>query len=270
MNPLLSLLLALAGAFFLSGGGALQWLGHERNGRIGPGGWKVAKVPCWWLGIACGAVGSICHYAALWVGLVALVLPVSSLHIVLTALAMSRLRKEAILGLRAVGIVLVSLGVGLCLAAEVGKTSERMASLPDAAICVALLCALGLANFLLRRPSNRFAAASGLAFASAAVSWKMLSLATRIPQRTGAATVFSISCAAGFLLMQAGFRRGGAGAVNATSTGTATVLAMVAAAFLFGEPVAPIAWIGTGCVAAGVAFIGWRRPDPAQRERRQE
>ena len=259
MSPLLSLLLALAGAFFLAAGGALQWLGHERNGRNGPPGWKVARIPCWWLGILGSALGSICHYAALWIGLVALVLPVSSLHIVLTALVMSRLRKEAILGLRAWGIVLVGLGVLLCLAAEAGKTSGRIASPPHLAVCLALLAVLALAGFLLRRPSDRFAVGSGLAFSFSTVSWKILSQASCFPERLGAGSLFASSYAIGFILIQSGFRRGGAGAVNATANGTATVLAMVAAAFVFGEPVAPTAWIGTACVGAGVAFIGWRR-----------
>jgi len=258
LRSLLPLLSALAGALLLSAGGALQWLGHERSGRTRAGGWNVALVPLWWSGILLGTLGSLCHYAALWIGQVALVLPVSSLHIALTALLMSRLRKEAVQGKRAAGIALVALGVLLCLAGPSGIFRLRPIALSAAAgtaILLALVCAVAA---LSRRAASRWAAGSGLAFAAAAVSWKILSQAGPASPRAVAATAFAATYLAGFLLMQAGFRRGGAAAVNATSTGIATILAMVAASSLLGEPVPAASWIGTLGVALGVLLIGWR------------
>jgi|GEM_PF-1268512 len=258
-KPLLSLLLALAGAFLLATGASLQWLGHERNGRCDTSGWRVFLVPLWWAGILASAAGTICHYTALWIGLVALVLPVSGLHIALTALAMSRLRKEALLGLRAWGISLVALGVLLCLFGEAGRTA---ADLPSRLgwITPGVLGAATLSSILLlRRPSDRFAVGSGLAFAASAVAWKLMAESAILPDRILSAAVFAACYTTGFLLIQAGFRRGGAGAVNATANGVATALAMVAAVSLFGEPVPAVSWVGTAVVAAGVALIGWRR-----------
>jgi drug/metabolite transporter (DMT)-like permease len=258
LKHLLPLLLALAGAIFLSGGGALQWLGHERSGRTGTPGWKVALSPLWWSGILLGALGNLCHYAALWIGLVALVLPVSSLHIALTALLMSRLRKEAVQGKRAAGIALVAVGVILCLAGQSGIFRSRPIALSAAGGTAILLALAGAVATLSRRASSRWAAGSGLAFAAAAVSWKILSQAGPTFPRAVAAAVFAATFVAGFLLMQGGFRRGGAAAVNATSTGIATVLAMVAASSLLGEPVPAASWIGTLGVALGVLLVGWR------------
>jgi len=257
-KPLLSLVLALASAVLLSAGAILQWLGHERNGRCSSG-WKVWMVPRWWMGILASCAGTICHYTALWIGLVALVLPVSGLHIALTAVGMSRMRKEALLGLRGWGIGCVAAGVLLCLAGEAGKSSVGLPAGFGFAV-PGILSAIVLAGILLlRRPSDRFAVGSGLAFAAAAVSWKLMAEDPTLFDRICAGVVFAASYAAGFLLIQAGFRRGGAGAVNATANGTATALAMVAAVSLFGEPVPVISWIGTAAVAAGVALIGWRR-----------
>jgi multidrug transporter EmrE-like cation transporter len=257
-KPLLSLVLALAGAFLLSAGGVLQWLGHERNGRCASG-WKVYLVPLWWTGILASAAGTICHYTALWIGLVALVLPVSGLHIAFTAVAMSRLRKEALLGFRAWGIGCVAVGVLLCLAGEAGRSSADLPARFGFVVPGILGAAVLLGSFLLRRPSDRFAVGSGLAFAASAVSWKLMSGDPRISDRIFAALFFAVTYTAGFLLIQAAFRKGGAGAVNATANGTATALAMVAAVSLFGEPVPAISWIGTAAVAAGVALLGWRR-----------
>lgn len=258
-KPFLSLILALAGAFLLAAGASLQWLGHERNGRRTTSGWRVFLVPLWWLGILASAGGTICHYTALWIGLVALVLPVSGLHIALTAFAMSRLRKEALLGLRAWGIALVAMGVLLCLFGEAGRTA---ADLPTRHgwIVPGLLGAAALSSvLLLRRPADRFAVGSGLAFAASAVAWKLMAQTEILPDRICSALVFAASYTTGFLLIQAGFRRGGAGAVNATANGVATALAMVAAVSLFGEPVPAVSWLGTAVVASGVALIGWRR-----------
>jgi len=257
-KPLVSLVLALASAVLLSAGGILQWLGHERNGR-GSSGWKVYTVPLWWMGILASAGGTICHYTALWIGLVALVLPVSGLHIALTALAMSRLRKEALLGLRAWGIACVALGVLLCLAGEAGRTSDDLPARFGFVVPGILSAAVLLGSFLLRRPSDRFAVGSGLAFAASAVSWKLMAQDIAMLDRICAGAVFTTTYTTGFLLIQAGFRKGGAGAVNATANGTATALAMVAAVSLFGEPVPAISWVGTAAVAIGVALIGWRR-----------
>lgn len=257
-KPLLSLVLALASAVLLSAGGVLQWLGHERNGRRSSG-WKVYMVPVWWSGILASAAGTVCQYAALWIGLVALVLPVSGLHIALTALAMSRLRKEVLLGLRAWGIACVAIGVLLCLAGEAGRTADGLPVKFGFAVPCLFGAVVLFGILLLRRPSDRFAVGSGLAFAVSAVSWKLMAQDTGISERIFAAACFAATYATGFLLIQAGFRKGGAGAVNATANGTATALAMVAAVSLFGEPVPAISWVGTAGVAAGVALIGWRR-----------
>ncbi len=257
-KPLLSLVLALASALLLSAGGILQWLGHERNGRRSSG-WKVWMVPLWWMGILASAAGTICHYTALWIGLVALVLPVSGLHIALTAMAMSRLRKEVLLGLRAWGIACVAVGVLLCLVGEAGRTSEDHLARLGFVIPGILAASVLFGIFLLRRPSDRFAVGSGLAFAASAVSWKLMAQDPLIFDRICAGLFFGVTYTTGFLLIQAGFRKGGAGAVNATANGTATALAMVAAVSLFGEPVPFISWIGTAAVAAGVALIGWRK-----------
>jgi drug/metabolite transporter (DMT)-like permease len=216
-------------------------------------------VPLWWTGILASAAGTICHYTALWIGLVALVLPVSGLHIAFTAVAMSRLRKEALLGFRAWGIGCVAVGVLLCLAGEAGRSSADLPARFGFVVPGILGAAVLLGSFLLRRPSDRFAVGSGLAFAASAVSWKLMSGDPRISDRIFAALFFAVTYTAGFLLIQAAFRKGGAGAVNATANGTATALAMVAAVSLFGEPVPAISWIGTAAVAAGVALIGWRR-----------
>jgi drug/metabolite transporter (DMT)-like permease len=258
-KPFLSLVLALAGAFLLATGASLQWLGHERNGRCDTSGWRVLFVPLWWAGILASAAGTICYYSALWIGLVALVLPVSGLHIALTALAMSRLRKEALLGLRAWGISLVALGVLLCLFGEAGRTAADLPTRHGWMVPGFLGAAGFLSILLLRRTSDRFAVGSGLAFAASAVAWKLMAENPILSDRIVAAAIFAASYTAGFLLIQAGFRRGGAGAVNATANGVATALAMVAAVSLFGEPVPAISWLGTAAVAAGVALIGWRR-----------
>src|ERR1035437_2375671 len=191
-KPLLSLVLALASALLLSAGEILQWLGHERNGRRSSG-WKVWMVPLWWMGILASAAGTICHYTALWIGLVALVLPVSGLHIALTALAMSRLRKEVLLGLRAWGIGCVAVGVLLCLVGEAGRTSEDHLARLGFVIPGILAAVVLFGIFLLRRPSDRFAVGSGLAFAASAVSWKLMAQDPLIFDRICAGLFFGVT-----------------------------------------------------------------------------
>ncbi|MBK8804905.1 MAG: hypothetical protein IPN71_23120 [Fibrobacteres bacterium] len=265
MSQVLALVLAVAGAVFLSGGCVLQWLGHEANQHQRRKGWKVSLEPLWIGGIAASALGTFLHYAALWNGLLALVLPVSSLHIVFTALAMGWLRKEAILGHRAAGIALVAVGVVICTLVEsrvdgVDRFDPR--GLPAfAALAVAVLAS----GWFLMRPPQALSIGAGVSYAVSALAMKIGSIGSTLPAWTWM-TVFVATYVAGFVCFQAGFRRGGAGMVNAVATGVSTAVALAGAVWMLGEPVKPLTWVGAALIATGVFLSGWRRSSRAQPE----
>lgn len=259
MNQAGSVFLALGGAFFLSLGTILQWLGHERHGRSAPDAWRVAVQPMWWLGIVSGALGTLSYYAALWSGLLSLVQPLSSLHIVFTAVGMAWLRKEAVLGFRAGSISLVAVGVLACLIGEIGKESTRSPQLWGAAIFVGLLVVAILATLLLPRVSDRLSVWAGCAYSVSAVAWKGISeLGATLPGVVSG-MVFGAAYVLGFVFLQAAFRRGGAASVNAIATGVATALPMLAASWIFQEPIEPLTWIGAAFIVAGVVVGGCRK-----------
>ena len=233
MTFALSVILAFFAALFLSGGTVLQWMGHERGVARGLSGWRVARDPFWWAGIGTSGAGTLCHYAALWLGMVAVVLPVSGAHLVFTAIAMARLRRSTLSRWQPVGIGLVASGVVLCLVGELhaGSVPDRFD--PHFAVPLGLLGAALLALPFLGK-ADRFAVGSGLMFGLSAVSWKLLSLANAPVARVPVLAAFATTYVVAFLLIQAGFRRGGAATVNATSNGTATALGVVCANGLFG------------------------------------
>lgn len=259
MTQLPSILLALGGAVFLSMGTILQWLGHERHGRTNPIAWKVSGQPMWWTGIVCSGWGTVCFYAALWLGMISMVQPLSSLHIALTALGMGWLRKEAVLGHRAWGISMVAVGVVACLVGEVGKESSAPPSQLGAVAFLGLVLVLCLAALRLPRVADRLAVWSGSVYSISAVSWKAVAdLGVSLPGLV-AGMMFGATYVLGFVLMQAAFRRGGAGAVNASASGVATALPMAAAVWVFSEPVGWTTWIGILLIASGVVLSGHRR-----------
>ena len=257
MSTLAPVLLAILGSLFLSVGTILQWLGHE-DLRRDPSSeaWKVARKGRWWSGMAFSAVGTLLHFTALWMGALALVQPLGALHIALTALGMGRLRREAILGDRFWGIVLVTLGTVLCLAGEAGVLPGQNPSIPGAMAFLAVLVALVAVAWLLPRAGARTAVFSGLAYSLAAVAWKAVSQVGAGPGGWVWMVLFAAGYLGGFALIQAGFRRGGAGVVNALATGTATALPMLAAVIVFEEPVSPLAWFGVALTALGVLLVG--------------
>ncbi len=257
MNPSLPVALSVLGSCFLSGGTVLQWLGHEDQRKVGSAGaWGVARRARWWGGIALSATGTVLQFWALWIGALALVQPLGALHIALTAVAMAQLRREAVLGWRLWGILLVTLGTFLCLAGEAGVESGGAISLPGAMGFLGFLLALALGAAFLPRPAARSAVASGIAYSLAAVAWKALSGMGMAPGAIPWAALFTAGYLGGFALIQVGFRHGGAGTVNALATGTATALPMVAAVAVFGEPVSPLAWLGVALTALGVLLVG--------------
>lgn len=259
MNQWASIPLALGGAVFLSAGTILQWLGHERHGRANPIAWRVSGQPLWWTGIACSGLGTICFYAALWVGMISMVQPLSSLHIALTAVGMGWLRKEAVLGYRAWGISMVAVGVLACLVGEVGKESAAPPDLLGAAAFLGLIAVLGLAALRLPRVADRLAVWSGSVYSISAVAWKAVAdLGVSLPGLV-AGMLFGATYVMGFVLMQAAFRRGGAGAINASASGVATALPMAAAVWVFAEPVGWMTWAGIALIATGVVLSGARR-----------
>lgn len=259
MNQMPSILLALGGAVFLSAGTILQWLGHERHGRANPIAWKVSGQPLWWTGIVSSGLGTVSFYAALWMGMISMVQPLSSLHIALTALGMGWLRKEAVLGYRAYGISLVAVGVLSCLVGEIGKESAAAPSLLGAVAFLGLILVLGLAALRLARVADRLAVWSGSLYSISAVSWKAVAdLGVSVPGLV-ASMLFGATYVLGFVLMQAAFRRGGAGAINAAASGVATALPMAAAVWIFSEPVGWLTWLGIALIAAGVVLVGHRR-----------
>jgi len=246
VNQAPALVLAVAGAVFLSVGCVLQWLGHERN-RLG---WKVFLEPLWLGGIVASAVGTCLHYVALWYGLLALVLPVSTLHIAFTAMAMARLRKEAILGHRAAGMGLVALGVVICTLVEAsidGLDRFDPQGLPIIAVVAVAVLAAG---WLLLR-SQVYPIAAGVCYALSALAMKLGSTQSSVLPWAWMA-VFAITYVAGFLCFQAGFRRAGAGMVNAVATGVSTAVALLGAVWMLGEPVKALTWVGAGLIALGV------------------
>ncbi len=259
MNQAASIALSLGGALFLSLGPVLQWLGHARHGRANPIAWKVSGQPLWWTGIVSSGAGTILYYAALWIGMISLVQPLSSLHIALTALGMGWLRKEAVLGRRAWGIALVAFGVLACLAGEVGRETAAKPRLEGAAAFLALVVLLGLAALRLPRVSDRLAIWSGSVYSISSVSWKLVAdLGASLPGLV-AGMLFGATYVMGFVLMQAAFRRGGAGAINAAASGVATALPMAAAVWIFSEPTGPLTWGGVALIAAGVVLTGHKR-----------
>jgi uncharacterized membrane protein len=259
MNPLVPVLLAMLGAVFLSAGTILQWLGHEGARRLAEGEscfCDVFRRTRWWCGIASGTVGTLLHYAALWLGALALVQPIGALHIALTALWMARQRREALMGPRLWGIVAVTLGTALCLAGEVSVASGQEPSTTGSLLFAGLLAVASLASLAMPRPAGRFAVLSGIAYTVSAVAWKAFSETGTEGAGLVWAALFAVGYAAGFLIMQAGFRRGGAGAVNALAAGTATALPMAGAVLVFGEEVHAVAWLGVGMIAFGVLLVG--------------
>ncbi|MBK9577210.1 MAG: hypothetical protein IPO40_09060 [Fibrobacteres bacterium] len=265
MNQIFALVLAVSGAVFLSAGCILQWLGHEKNQKSQRHGWKVGLEPMWLGGIAASAIGTGLHYAALWNGLLALVLPVASLHIVFTALAMGRLRKEAILGNRAVGIGLVAVGVVICTLVEARiEGIDRFE--PEGLFIMAVVATIVVASgWLMTRSSQAFAISAGVSYAISALAMKLGSIGSSVPPWAWM-TVFATSYICGFLCFQAGFRRGGAGMVNAVATGVSTAIALLGAVWMLGEPVKLLTWVGAALIAAGVFLSGWRRSPRAQPE----
>ncbi len=254
-----SIFLALGGAVFLAWGTVMQWLGHERHGRGSPDAWKVTKQPIWWTGIVASGLGTLLYYAALWVGMISLVQPISSLHIAITAIAMGKLRKEAVRGLRAWGISLVALGVLACLVGEIGKEAPVPPSLFGAIAFSVLILGLMLLALRLPRISDRLAVWSGCVYSVSAVSWKAVSdLGATLPGVV-AGMIFGAAYVFGFVLIQAAFRRGGAGAVNAVASGVATALPMAAAVWVFSEPVGWMSWVGILMIATGVVLGGYKR-----------
>lgn len=257
MNPSLPVALSVLGSCFLSGGTVLQWLGHEDQRRGSPAGaWGVARRTRWWGGIGLSAAGTALQFWALWIGALALVQPLGALHIALTAVAMAQLRREAVLGWRLWGILLVTLGTFLCLAGEAGVETGRIPSLPGAMGFLGFLLAMALVASFLPRAAARSAVASGVAYSLSAVAWKAVSELGLVPSALPWALLFAAGYIGGFALIQVGFRHGGAGTVNALATGTATALPMVAAVSVFGEPVSPLAWTGVALTALGVLLVG--------------
>lgn len=259
MTPLVPILLALLGAVFLSAGTILQWLGHEGARRVAEGEsnlWDVFRRTRWWGGIVCGAIGTLLHYTALWYGALALVQPIGALHIALTALWMAKLRREVVLGPRLWGIVAVTLGTALCLAGEASVTAGQDPSTTGSLAFVGMLLVAASASAAMPRAAGRFALLSGVGYSLSAVAWKAFSETGMEGAGMVWATLFAGGYIGGFLLMQAGFRRGGAGAVNALAAGTATALPMAAAVMVFGEEVHPLAWLGVALIAFGVLLVG--------------
>lgn len=259
MSPFVPILLAMLGALFLSAGTILQWLGHEGARRLSDGEasfWDVFRRTRWWCGIACGGIGTALHYTALWLGALALVQPIGALHIALTALWMAGLRREALLGPRLWGTIAVTVGTALCLAGEVSATSGQEPSTTGSLAFVAILLAASVVAAAMPRPAGRFAVLSGIAYTVSAVAWKAFSETGVLGIGMVWAGLFAVGYAAGFLLMQAGFRRGGAGAVNALAAGTATALPMAGAVMVFGEEVHALAWFGVAMIAFGVLLVG--------------
>lgn len=259
MNGAMPVLLALAGSVFLSAGTILQWLGHEgarRRAEEEAALWDVVRRSRWWIGIACGAAGTALHYSALWFGALALVQPIGALHIALTALWMARLRREAVLGPRLRGIAAVTVGTALCLAGEAAVGPGRAPSMPGALAFVGVLLGVACLSAFMPRAAGRHAVISGVAYSLSAVAWKAFSETGFAGGGTVWAGLFVAAYLGGFLMIQAGFRSGGAGAVNALAAGTATALPMAAAVMVFGEEVRPLAWIGVVLIAAGVLLTG--------------
>lgn len=263
MNTWGSIVLALLGAVLLSGGTILQWLGHERHGRVAPDAWRVAEQPMWWLGIGVGALGTFCYYAALWSGLLSLVQPLSSLHIVFTAVGMAWLRKEAVLGVRAGSIALVALGVLACLVGEIGQTATGAPEAWGGLWFALLLLAVALAALLLPKHADRLSIWAGCAYSVSAVSWKGVADLGASFQGVASGMLFGATYVLGFMFMQAAFRRGGAASVNAVATGVATALPMAAATWIFHEPVGWLTWIGAALIVAGVVIRRQRRAPAA-------
>jgi drug/metabolite transporter (DMT)-like permease len=201
-------------------------------------------------------MGTLCYYAALWLGAMALVQPLSALHIVLTALWMGYTRREAILGARAWGIALVSLGTVACLAGEVDAQAGSEVRVSGILWFMGLLVLVLLGLWGFRKPAVRMAIVSGVLFSLSAVAFKAVAAMDRTPWEWMAGALFLLGYAGGFLTMQAGFRRGGAGVVNALATGTNTALPMAAALWIFGEPVTPLAWVGVAAIVLGVLLVG--------------
>jgi len=259
MNPTWSILLALGGAVFLSMGTILQWLGHERHGRGTPEPWRVGVQPMWWLGIFTGALGTLSYYAALWTGLLSLVQPLSSLHIVLTAVGMAWLRKEAVLGLRAGSISLVAVGVLACLLGESTESVLVPPQLGGAMVFLGVLAVVGLSTLLLPRVADRLSVWAGCAYSISAVAWKGIAeMGATIPGVV-VGMIFGATYVLGFVFLQAAFRRGGAASVNAVATGVATALPMLAAKWVFAEPIGVLTWVGATFIVAGVVMGGYRR-----------
>lgn len=259
MNSLVPILLALLGSVFLSTGTILQWLGHEGARRESEGPsvfWEVVGRTRWWGGIAFGAVGTLLHYTALWYGALALIQPIGALHIALTAVWMARLRREVLLGFRLWGIAAVTLGTALCLAGEASVGPGMQPSMTGALAFVGLLLVVASASAGMPRMAGRFGLLSGVAYSLSAVSWKAFSETGTEGAGLVWLGLFVAGYLGGFFLMQVGFRRGGAGAVNALAAGTATALPMAAAVMVFGEVVHPLAWIGVALIAAGVLLVG--------------
>lgn len=252
--------LALAGAACLSAGMALQWLGHERSGRRSGRGWKVLGTPLWWAGIVASSVGTLLHYAALSLGALALVQPVEALHIGLTAILMSVLGRERLRARQIVSIALVAVGTAACLAGEADVESGATLSGHGLVLFGAAAAGTGFVSVFLPRGGVGWALFSGVLYSLAAVSWKALVELPWGAAQAVAGLSFAIGYAGGFLALQAGFRRGGAGLLNALATGTATALPMLAAVWIFGERVVPLAWGGLAAILLGVVLLGARQP----------
>lgn len=259
MSQLCPVLLSLTGSVFLATGTVLQWLGHEGARRERGGGGVLrglAGAWRWWGGIACGGAGTALQYAALWFGALALIQPLGALHIALTAMWMSKLRREVVLGPRLWGIAAVTLGTALCLAGEADAAPGRDPSMTGALAFCGILLAFAVSSVFMPRMAGRCALLSGVAYSLSAVAWKALSETGFDGVGMVWGALFVAGYVGGFLMIQIGFRHGGAGAVNALAAGTATALPMAAAVIVFGEKVSPLAWIGVAMIAAGVLLVG--------------
>jgi len=211
----------------------------------------------WLLGFGAEAAGWLFYVAALALAPLSLVQATAAGGIGILAVMVSRATHVPLTGRERIGALLSVLGLALLGVSLLGSHSEGSVS-GYVWISVWLVASAGAAGILIQLSGvigggPAWGLAAGILFAAGDVSTKMA-------VSGGAANVAFLACliifyAAGTVVLQAGFQRGGALTTAGLATLLTNALPIAAGMLVFREPF-PGGWVGAVRIVAFAAVIG--------------
>jgi hypothetical protein len=211
----------------------------------------------WLLGFASEAAGWVLYVAALALAPLSLVQATAAGGIGILAVMVSRVTHVRLTVRERIGVLLSVIGLALLGVSLVGSHSEGSIS-GYVWISVWLVASAGAAGILIRLSGvigggPAWGLAAGILFAAGDVSTKMA-------VSGGAANVAFLAClitfyAAGTVVLQAGFQRGGALTTVGLATLLTNALPIAAGMLVFHEPF-PGGWVGAVRIVAFAGVIG--------------